>query len=177
LFVKKLYRCLYHPIKRIAHFGRVRSVLFLLLILFFFLSAPTSQAQERRFDVGLGLEATMNSDYNAAASSWLSFLLGLGNAWAVGAKAGYSNDFSGIATVEIAALGRWYFLPLAQSQLFAQLELGTSLILYEEKIRPVFLGGLGAGWRFTFGQWHLEPALRLGYPYIWGGSLSFGYRR
>jgi hypothetical protein len=173
-----MYSSLYHPIKSIVHFGKVRSVLFLLLTLFFFLNAHASQAQEHRFDLGLGLEANMNTDSNvAAASSWLSFFLNMDNAWAAGAKAGYSYDFSGIATLEIAALGRWYFLPLAQSRLFTQLELGISLIRYEGKIRPVFLGGLGAGWRFTFGQWYLEPALRLGYPYFWGGGLSFGYRR
>jgi hypothetical protein len=149
----------------------------LLLILFFFLSAPASQAQERHFDVGLGLEVNMNTDFNVAAASWLSFLLDLNNAWAAGAKVGYSNDFSAIATLEIAALGRWYFLSLEQSRLFAQLELGTSLFRYKEKTWPAFLGSLGAGWRFTFGQWYLEPALRLGYPYIWGGGFSFGYRR
>jgi hypothetical protein len=175
--VEKLYRCRYHPIKRIAQFGAIRSVLLLLLTLFFFLSAPAAQAQERRFSVGLGLEAAMNTKFNAAASSWLSFLLNLDNAWTAGAKIGYSNNFAAVETLELASLSRWYFLPLAQSRLFAQLELGTSLIRYEEKIRLAFLGGLGAGWRFAFGQWYLEPALRLGYPYIWGGGLSFGYGR
>jgi hypothetical protein len=118
----------------------------------------------------------MNTVFDASASSWFSASLGLGRYFSAGLKAGYSSNFSAIDTLEMAALGRWYFLSREKSRLFVHLELGADLILYEEKIYPAFLGGLGAGWRFHLGRWYLEPALRLGYPYIWGGGLGFGYR-
>jgi hypothetical protein len=118
----------------------------------------------------------MNTVFNAAGASWFSAALDLGRFFAAGVKAGYSHNFSGIGTLEMAALGRWYFLSFEKSRLFAQIEAGADLIFYEQNTRPVVLGGLVLGWRVPLGSWYLEPLIRGGYPYIWGAGLGFGCR-
>jgi hypothetical protein len=118
----------------------------------------------------------MNTRTHAAAGASLAVLRDLGPLFAAGLKTGYSHNFTGIGALEMAALGRWYFLPVEKSRLFAQLELGADLIFYRQKTLPAFLGGLALGWRLPLGAWYLEPVLRGGYPFIWGAGLSFGYR-
>jgi hypothetical protein len=118
----------------------------------------------------------MNSPAYAAGSSWLSVDRDLGLSFAAGLKAGYSHNFSGVGPLEMAALGRWYFLSLETSRLFAQVEAGADLIFHEGDTVPAFLGGLALGWRIPLGLWYVEPAVRGGYPYVWGAGLSFGRR-
>jgi hypothetical protein len=122
----------------------------------------------------------MNTAYNASGASWVSAARDLGRFFGAGLKAGYSYNFSGIGTLEMAALGRWYFLSFEKSRLFAQLEAGADLIFYDGETFPAFLGGLAVGWRVSLGgpsgSWYLEPAIRGGYPYIWGAGLGFGLR-
>ena len=118
----------------------------------------------------------MNTDYSIAGASWVSATLDLGRFFAAGLKTGYSHNFNGIATLEMAALGRWYFLSSEKSRLFAQVEAGADLIFYDGETFPALLGGLALGWRVPLGSWYLEPLLRVGYPYIWGAGLGFGYR-
>jgi hypothetical protein len=60
---------------------------------------------------------------------------------------------------------------------FAQAELGAALFFEHDKVFPSFSGGLSAGWRFNFTKtWYVEPALRLGFPYIWGINATVGIR-
>jgi hypothetical protein len=140
------------------------------------LPLPGAFAQDKPLALGVGLEGNMNTSASLAWGSWFSASRDLGQSFAAGIKAGYSNDFTGIATLEIAALGRWYFLALGESRFFAQLEAGADPIWYEQQSIPAFLGGLVAGWRLPLGSWYLEPVLRVGYPYIWGAGLGFGWR-
>jgi hypothetical protein len=143
-----------------------------------FISLPRyAHAQDRPLALGLGLEGNMNTLTRAAGAAALSVVLDLGPFFAAGLKTGYSHNFSGTGTLEMAALGRWYFLAFERSRLFAQLEAGADLIFYEQKTPAAFLGGLALGWRLPLGPWYLEPALRGGYPFIWGAGLGFGYRR
>jgi hypothetical protein len=118
----------------------------------------------------------MNTGFNAAGALWFSASLDLGRFFAAGLRTGYSHNFSGIETLEMAALGRWYFLSFEKSRLFAQIEAGADLIFYRGNALPAVLGGLTLGWRVLLGSWYLEPALRGGYPFIWGAGLAFGYR-
>jgi hypothetical protein len=122
------------------------------------------------------VEGNMNTVSNAAAASWFSATLDFGRVFAAGIKAGYSHNFSDTGTLEMAALGRWYFLSLEKSRIFAQVELGADLIFYDGDTLPALLGGLAVGWRIPLGSWYLEPALRGGYPYIWGAGIGFGRR-
>jgi hypothetical protein len=118
----------------------------------------------------------MNTPFDTSGASWLSAMMDLGRFFGAGLKAGYSYNFSDTGTLEMAALGRWYFFSFEKSRLFAQLEAGADLIFYEGKTVPAALGGLAAGWRVTLGSWYLEPVIRGGYPYIWGAGLGFGLR-
>jgi hypothetical protein len=160
---------------RVISPGKRRFFLIPFFLLLFFSALPGGMAQERGLDLALGLEGNMNTTSGVSGAGWFSGLGNLGS-FAAGVKAGYSYDFSAIATLEMAALGRWYFLSFEHSRLFAQLEAGAALIFYQEDTTPAFLGGLGLGWRFQLGRWYLEPALRAGYPFIWGGGLGFGLR-
>jgi hypothetical protein len=149
---------------------------FFLLIPLYFLTPHYAAAQNKPVALGLGVEGNMNTISNASAASWFSAAMDFGRLFAAGIKTGYSHNFSDIGTLEIAALGRWYFLSFQTSRLFAQVELGADLIFYEGDIVPAFLGGLAVGWQIPLGPWYLEPALRGGYPYIWGAGLGFGRR-
>jgi hypothetical protein len=156
--------------------GKFRFFLFFLPVLLYFLSPGYAVAQDKPLALGFGLEANMNTRSNVAGASWVSATRNLGRFFAAGVKIGYSYDFSGIGALEMAALGRWYFLSFEKSRLFAQFEAGADLIFYEGKTFPTLLGGLALGWRVSLGSWYLEPVLRGGYPYIWGAGLGFGYR-
>ncbi|MDR2135009.1 MAG: hypothetical protein LBO76_00140, partial [Treponema sp.] len=155
---------------------KFRFFLFLLLILSSVFFPRSAAAQDKPWALGVGLEGNMNTPTYAAGASWISMDRDLGRLFAAGLKTGYSYDFSGAGTLEIAALGRWYFFSFETSRLFAQLELGADLIFHEGNTIPAFLGGLAAGWRIPLGAWYLEPAVRGGYPYIWGAGLAFGRR-
>jgi hypothetical protein len=155
---------------------KFRVSLFFLFIFLSVFSPRSAAAQDRLWALGVGLEANMNTPSNAAGASWVSAGRDLGRLFAAGMKAGYSYNFSGVGTLEMAALGRWYFLSLEKSRFFAQLELGMDLIFHEGNTVPAFLGGLAFGWRIPLGVWYLEPAVRGGYPYIWGLGLAFGRR-
>jgi hypothetical protein len=133
-------------------------------------------AQDKPWALGGGLEANMNTPSNAAGAFWISAARDLDRLFAAGLKTGYSYNFSGAGTLEMAALGRWYFLDFEKSRLFAQLELGVDLIFHEGNTIPAFLGGLAVGWRIPLGSWYLEPVIRGGYPYIGGAGLGFGRR-
>jgi hypothetical protein len=156
--------------------GTCRHFFFLLLVPLFFLTPQFSLAQDKPLALGLGVEGNMNTASSAAAAVWFSAALDLGRSFAGGLKTGYSHNFSNTGTLEMAALGRWYFLSFDNSRLFAQLELGADLIFSDGETIPAFLGGLALGWRLPLGSWYLEPALRAGYPYIWGLGLGFGRR-
>jgi outer membrane protein OmpA-like peptidoglycan-associated protein len=62
------------------------------------------------------------------------------------------------------------------------LEAGSAVYLergYQEnpEVFPAFSGGLSAGWRFNLGgNWYVEPAARVGYPYIWGFGVTAGIK-
>jgi hypothetical protein len=64
--------------------------------------------------------------------------------------------------------------------LFLQAEGGIVLFAHEKlEITEYFapVGGLSAGWRFPLGtRWYIEPAIRGGYPYLFGASLTAGFR-
>jgi hypothetical protein len=155
---------------------RETAVLFMLLVPLCLLASGAAIAQEKPWALGIGLEGNMNTFRSVSGASWLSATIDLGGYFAAGIKTGYSHNFADSGTLEMAALGRWYFLAVKESRLFAQAELGADLIFYDQKTIPSLLGGLALGWNIPLGPVYLEPALRGGYPYIWGAGLSFGWR-
>jgi hypothetical protein len=145
----------------------------LLLVLIFGYTLCVS-AQEKAA-VGLGPEWNMNSRYNFAGGTVLSFNYNLPFYFAVGFNAGASSNFTGIAVMEGAALFRWYFLRSGYTGFFAQADLGAFLIFENEEINPLFLGGLQGGYRLPFGKsFYVEPYGRLGYPFVFGIGVITG---
>jgi hypothetical protein len=136
------------------------------------------QSVDKPLSLGLGAEANGNAVRNVAAAAWFSAALEADDFFSVGIKAGYSYDASGMGTLEMAVLSRWYFIPPEKFRLFAQAELGADLIFYDGKMLPLpfLLGGLALGWRISFRLVYLEPVLRVGFPFVWGGGLGFGWR-
>jgi hypothetical protein len=133
----------------------------------YFLHPQSAAPQNKQLSLGVGVEANMNAVYNIAAAAWFSAALDLDQFFSVGIKAGYSYNVSGIRTLEMAALNRWYFIPPEKSWFFVQAEMGADLIFYDGKILPLplLLGGLALGWRISFRYGYLEPVLRVGFPY------------
>jgi hypothetical protein len=165
---------------------KINSCFFSLACLFFMLAPLSSPAQERRVDLGVGAERAMNTIGGMSVGARAFFLVDVEPALATGMRTGYSHNFSGIQTVELAGLCRWYIRSFyrdgpgegpPESRLFAQIESGMDLVLYKDGFYPAFLGGLVLGWRYNGDPWFFESSFRVGYPYIWGGVLfSFGYR-
>ncbi|MDR1279146.1 MAG: hypothetical protein LBK02_10380 [Treponema sp.] len=155
---------------------RETAVLFVLLIPLYLLTPRAAFAQDRPLALGFGVEGNMNTISYASAASGFSLVLDMGRVFAAGLRTGYSYNFSGIGALEMAALGRWYFFSSEKSRLFAQIEAGADLIFYEGSADTAFLGGLVLGWRVNLGSGYLEPAIRGGYPYLWGLGLGFGWR-
>ncbi|GHV51561.1 hypothetical protein AGMMS49579_07130 [Spirochaetia bacterium] len=59
--------------------------------------------------------------------------------------------------------------------LFVEGSAGAALLLFDGDWYPSFSGGLKAGIRFALKDWYIEPAVRSGYPFILGVSLTAGY--
>ena len=109
--------------------------------------------------------------------------VGAGSGVAIGLRLFYAIDTESINTLEIAVFMRFYLQgPDACTGLFVQLNAGASIFDYENAASPPAEAGdislgIAVGWRFLVGsRWYLEPAVRVGYPYIGGLGISFAYR-
>jgi len=139
--------------------------------------SPQIEQSEKKFAVSLGLEWNMNSRENFAGGAVLGFDFNLSPLFAIGLTATYSNNFSGISVIEPAALFRWYILGSGHSGFFAQADLGAYLVLEDEELTPVFLGGLRGGIRLPLGtSFYVEPYGRVGYPFVFGIGVMAGIR-
>jgi hypothetical protein len=123
------------------------------------------------FFAGIGAEVNANTREGTAAAGALFLGFDLNNTFALGIKAGFSSNFDSTAALEPLAFLRYYLFP---HLLFLQAEAGGSFILEEGKSYPAFLGGIGVGWRFNFGNLYIEPYARGGYPFMWGIGLTAG---
>ena len=128
---------------------------------------------------GMGVEANANTREGAALGGSLTVGLDINDIFAAGVKTTFSSNMDTVSTLELAGFFRYYFsriLPLPLGVLFAQPELGVSLFFEEGETYPAFYGGLAAGWRVNVWEGlYLEPAVRFGYPCIWGVGLSVVY--
>ncbi|MDR1898849.1 MAG: hypothetical protein LBQ55_02460 [Treponema sp.] len=101
-----------------------------------------------------------------------------GGATALGIRAAAFADPEGIMALEACFFFRLYFPRLGNGGFFLQLNAGPSLYHRDgyDLWAAAVSAGLQAGWRFVFNRrFYLEPALRMGYPYIAGAGLSAGY--
>jgi len=143
-------------------------------------------ARERRRDLFAGLfaEGLGYTRYSAAFGGGIVFG-GSFNNMGAGITLLYAQDPEKFIFMEALAHFRMYFLhgllrTKTNSGLFAQAEGGIVLFAYEkpdftDHIAPTI--GLAAGWRFPLGtRWYIEPAIRGGYPYLFGGGVSGGIK-
>ena len=148
----------------------------LLLCMAVFAFADEVQSSSK-MAIGIGPEWNMNSRDNFAAGAVLALDFNLGSSFAVGINATASSNFDGIFVIEPAAMFRWYFIGSGHSGLFAQADIGASLILEDGDTTPMFLGGLRAGLRLPLGdKFFIEPFGRVGYPFAFGIGGLVGIR-
>ena len=127
--------------------------------------------------LGLGAEWNMNSREMFAGGALLNFDFNLPMApIAVGVTGTVSSNFAAGLVVEASALFRWYFLGKKWSGFFAQADVGAVFIFEEDETKPMFMGGLKAGYRFPLGMFYVEPYGRVGYPFMFGIGVLAGIR-
>ena len=129
---------------------------------------------------GLGMEANAHTRKGFALSGGILFGLDLTSQFAVGMKTAYSHNLDTVSAVEFQIFHRYYptwLLRLINFEgFFVQQEAGCVIFYEFGEAFPAYINGLTLGWRFKFKQnWFWEPALRLGYPHIWGVGVIAGY--
>jgi len=144
--------------------------------------AQEEAVKQRAFWVCPGAETAMFSPSGMAYGGGLS--IGYGRRAAIGFKAAYLVNTKGLSTLELNFLFRWYFLqPMAYFGPFAQFNGGPVFFAQNRDAIAVpaefgtISAGLSVGWRFLLGKWwFLEPAIRVGYPFLVGAGVSAGLR-
>jgi len=124
--------------------------------------------------VGLGPELNMNAPEGFAGGIGLNINYQLPRSLAAGLIISASHDFDETSVLELGAMLRLYLFGAEYSGFFAQADLGTTLIFYDNETTPVFMGGLRAGYRISLGSAFVEPYLRVGYPYLFGVGVIGG---
>jgi hypothetical protein len=138
---------------------------------------------------GIGADGNMNTRENAAFGGSIAVDYGITDAWTAGIAFALSHNFSDTLTLTPSAFARLYvfhLIPLAKVSdamnellggVYAQAGAGVSVVWQDRyDTAPIFLGELAAGWRFSFGNWYVEPSARFGMPFLWGAGVSGGYR-
>jgi cell division septation protein DedD len=139
-------------------------------------SQPQPQPQPKKsgagFFAGVGSEVNSNAKKGTAVGGNMAMGVDLNKHFALGVNAVYSNDLEASAsTVESTVMLR-YYLPVSGP--FIQAEAGGALNP-EEKSSATPMGGMAAGLRLDVNQgWFVEPAVRGGYPFVWGTGITVG---
>lgn len=147
-----------------------------IVILMTFLTVIISAQEARQFSLGLGVDGSMNSRKGFALGGSLSLDYGIIQNLCAGIKFGFSHNFDRIMILEPESFVRWYFFSTMKISLFAQADIGASLVFEDLKLHPTVLGGLTMGVRIPLKDWYVEPYVRGGYPVIWGSGIIAGYR-
>ncbi|MDR2343140.1 MAG: hypothetical protein LBD86_01245 [Spirochaetaceae bacterium] len=136
-------------------------------------AAPRQTGGGLPLSLGAGLEANNNHRNGVALgiqaqADWRIFPF-----LAAGARGAFNSNFFFSNTVEAEGFVR-FMLPLRALTVFAQAGGGVSWVfIYEgNAATPLFGGALGV--RIPLGGFYLEPAVRLGVPFLWGAGLSLG---
>ena len=139
---------------------------------------PAAEKQELIFIAPLA-EAIGYSYATIAYGGGLA--VGSGSGTAIGLRFLYAVDPEDFVFMEFLFFLRFYFFGAqASTGPFVQLNGGPVVYAYSS---PELSGygnisaGLNVGWRFPLGRnFFIEPSVRAGYPYIFGGGVSSGFR-
>lgn len=129
-----------------------------------------------KFAIGIGPELNMNTPEGFAGGAGLSFDISLAKALAAGINVSASYNFAETFVLEFGALFRFYLLGIGHTGFFAQIDAGSTLIMEEAEMMPVFMGGLRTGHRIGIGAGYFEPYFRIGYPFAFGVGVIGGIR-
>ncbi|MDR0785853.1 MAG: hypothetical protein LBE74_08260 [Treponema sp.] len=163
-------------------------ILFFIFIIFF--PADKARAQNKAVQLGFGLEGNMNTAHGGAFGRSMSVDIQLFKYIVNGVILTVSDDFAKFTAIEPEIFAR-YYLPLNRISslkekalfnikdggFFVQGDLGVSIDMgLAVNVTPRLLGGLTAGLRYSFkdGDYYIEPFLKTGYPFLFGGGLRFG---
>jgi hypothetical protein len=106
----------------------------------------------------------------------LTIGLDINKSFCVAAKAAYHHDLNMVSTIEPRLILRLYLAP-SGIRPFIQTETGAVIITVLDSNFYEFSAGLTTGCRITMKNFfYIEPALRLGYPFLWGAGITFGFR-
>lgn len=151
-------------------------------------SAKTEQFLGRadiyyRASAGAGVEVSKNSLEFIAPAASASFDYALARKIVLGARIVMSYDVhekdNSLFSMETLASARFYLVsPSGEpvTGLFVEALIGASILFVNSEATGCLNFGGASGFRKTFGSIYLEPALRFGYPYMFGASLSAGLR-
>jgi len=167
-------------------FGRYQSAqrLFSPRILVFYLFLGTSSTTIHAIDalfIGFGPEVNGYSRKGAALGVNVVFGMEFDTCFTTGLSTGFSHDLGTVSVWNFQLLFR-YYLPWLRSSVpvggfFVQAESGGILAFEHGENFPTFSAGISAGWRYNLPRnWYIEPAVRFGYPHIWGLGITAGYR-
>ncbi|MCL2809935.1 MAG: hypothetical protein FWD24_07750 [Treponema sp.] len=128
------------------------------------------------FFAGVGNELNGNSYNNMVISVDLTLGLDVNSFFCVAAKSSFHNDLNNVNVIEPRLLLRTY-LSTGRVRPFIQTEGGCVIISIYDETHFMISAGLTTGCRFNFSRFiYLEPAFRLGYPYLWGAGVTAGLR-
>ena len=132
------------------------------------------------FFIGLFGEAIGYSRSSIAYGGGLS-LGGSINKYAFGLNLMYAVDPEDFIFMEAVFFIRWYLFRIKPNTgLFIEMQGGVVFFALDKPEISHYNAasvGIGAGFRFPLGKhWYIEPNIRGGYPYIFGGGLSIGMR-
>jgi hypothetical protein len=108
--------------------------------------------------------------------------IGAGTGGAIGLNMLYAVDNENFVFMEMVFFFRAYLYG-KNSYSGPYIQLGLGSVLYADTKPEItgygnFSAGITAGWRFLLGKnFFLEPAVRVGYPYLAGAGVSLGVRR
>lgn len=137
----------------------------------------------KKVALGVGAEANMNSLEFIAPAVSASFDYNVFRKVSLGVKIFASFDVkeknNNLVILEPLASLRVYLVsPSGEpgTGVFMEGLGGVSVLLVDSNTNIVANGGGGFGYRAAFGNFYIEPEIRVGYPYIFGVGLSAGFR-
>ena len=137
----------------------------------------------KKASLGLIAEVNKNSLEFIAPAIGFTFDYSLWRKISAGSRLSVSYDLhekkNELVILETLAYFRFYIVSLSGepvSGLFTELEAGASTLFINTSIKATVNGGAGAGYRFIFNNFYLEPEVRFGYPYLFACGISAGMR-
>lgn len=162
-------------------------------MIFFSLFLVPLRAEKNDVNLGFGVEGNMSSDKGWAFGRSIGVDIQFFKHVIIGSALTISDDFKQFTAIEPEIFVRWYpplaaipflkkavFLDVKDGGFFVQGDIGISTIIgfFDRDVTPLFLGGLTFGFRFPFqsGDYFVEPFIKSGYPFLFGGGMKFGCR-